>query len=100
MKTLILIVLAPIIFSCEKEVTSKLNTSTTSNAVTTHINYVLPIDQDDSYNSCTGEHVHLTGNIRIESTDVITRDLVNSTVTIHYDSLRGIGSLSHMIYHG
>jgi hypothetical protein len=101
MKTLTLVAVIAILFSCQKEITiNKANASNTSSAVqVTHANFTYPLDED-IYNPCTGEYVHLSGILRIQSTDVITKDLVNSTGTIRYDSLTAIGNVSHMVYRG
>lgn len=101
MKTSIFITLAVISFSCQKEVTiNKVNASNTSSAIqVTHANFTYPLEED-IYNPCTGEYVHLSGILRIKSTDVITKNLVNSTGTIRYDNLTATGNVSHMVYRG
>jgi len=87
--------------SCQKEVTiNKVNVSNTSSAIqVTHANFTYPLEED-IYNPCTGEYVHLSGILRIKSTDVITKNLVNSTGTIRYDNLTATGNVSHMVYRG
>ena len=101
MKTLALAAVIVILFSCQKEITAnKANASDTSSAVqVTHASFTYPLNED-IYNPCTNEYVHLSGILRIQSTDVITKDLVNSTGIIRYDSLKATGNVSHMVYRG
>ena len=101
MKTLALAAVIVILFSCQKEITAnKANASDTSSAVqVTHASFTYPLNED-IYNPCTNEYVHLSGILRIKSTDVITKNLVNSTGTIRYDNLTATGNVSHMVYRG
>ncbi|HXL58918.1 MAG TPA: hypothetical protein VN958_21795 [Chitinophagaceae bacterium] len=88
-----------LLFSCSKELTTrKLNSSESSNSEVYHLNVVYPIDQDN-WNPCTSEYVHLSGNVRAEETENVTENKINAEMTVHYDSLRGIGT-SGIIYHG
>ena len=89
-----------LLLSCSKELTTrKLNSSESSNSEVYHLNVVYPIDQDNSWNPCTSEYVHLSGNVRAEETENVTENKINAEMTVHYDSLRGIGT-SGIIYHG
>lgn len=101
MRTLTLAAIIAILFSCQKEFTdNKANGLNATSAVqVTHAKFTYPLN-DDIYNPCTGEYVHVSGILRIQSTDVITKELVNSSGTIRYDSLTAIGNESHIVYRG
>ena len=89
-----------LLFSCSKEVTApKLNATASSDAQVYHLNVVYPIDQNGSWNPCTSEYIHLTGNVRAEETETVTADKINAEMTVHYDNVKGTGT-SGTIYHG
>jgi hypothetical protein len=88
MKVLSVITLL-LLFSCQKEITHKANSSLVSNAVI-HSDTSFPIDESDSFNPCTGEYVHLSGNIRVESNEVNLGDKINLQASLHYDHVTGI----------
>jgi hypothetical protein len=86
-----------LLFSCQKEITHKANSSLVSNSVI-HSDTSFPIDESDSYNPCTGEYVHLTGNIRVESNEVNLGDKINLQASLHYDHVTGVGNNSGVTY--
>jgi hypothetical protein len=96
MKSLTAILLL-LLFSCQKEITHKANSSLVSNSVI-HADTSFPIDESDSYNPCTGEYVHLSGNIRIESNEVNLGDKINLQASLHYDHVTGTGNNSGITY--
>jgi hypothetical protein len=102
-KTIMLIAIIAILSSCKKEVSTKsLNASAQSNATEHHTVFVTFDSQDngDWNDPCTGEHVHLTGTIRVEYTNNVVGDKINSEITFHYTGLSGVGDISGMKYQG
>ena len=99
MKTSIIVALfATVLFSCQKQMTSKLYASSTNNvSQEKHSNIIIPLD-DEIYNPCTREDVHLTGYIRTEGTTIFSGSLLNITSHFNYDNVKAT-SISGRVYH-
>jgi hypothetical protein len=101
-KATVIIALA-MLFSCQKEVSTKSLTASTQSQLVEHQTTFIPFDTqgaDDWFDPCTNERVHLTGGISVEYTNVIVGNKINSEITFHYNSLSGTGDLSGMKYQG
>jgi hypothetical protein len=104
MRTLTLVVaIATILLSCQKEVSNKSLNASTQNQSVQHTIIFLPYDSQDEgdwWDPCTNEHVHVTGGITVEFNNVVVGNKINAQITFHYTSLSGTGDISGMKYQG